>query len=172
MLAHDMARAFGGSFLLRIEDIDQSRARSEWEALIYDDLAWLGLTWEEPVMRQSERLGDYGAALDRLWNLGLLYPCKCKRRDILAAASAPHEGEPIMGPDGIVYPGTCRPEVHPGGTRPRDAALRLNMAAALDHLKNGQAPLTDMGNPPSTFPTFNELISPKKCEDKIVNAGE
>ena len=136
MLAHDIAMAAGGTFLLRIEDIDQSRARPEWEAQIYDDLRWLGLSWPEPVMRQSERTPAYESALDQLWQTGLLYPCTCTRRDIEEAASAPQEGAPIHGPDGIVYPGTCRgrmsyerafPEQHP---RPTGNPLRLDMTLA------------------------------------------
>lgn len=131
-VAHDMARNAGGQFLLRIEDIDTARAKPTWEAQIFDDLRWLGLTWPEPVLRQSENLQAYGAALDQLWQAGLLYPCTCNRRDILAAASAPQEGKtPLMGPDGMIYPGTCRPERPPNGPRPKGVALRLNMRRAL-----------------------------------------
>jgi glutamyl-Q tRNA(Asp) synthetase len=130
LLAHDMARAAGGAFLLRIEDIDRARSRPEWDAQIVDDLRWLGLSWPEPVMRQSDRLPAYRAALDRLWARGLLFPCTCARRDIAAAAAAPHEGEPPMGPDGIVYPGTCRGRARTGPL-PDAAVLRLDMAAAL-----------------------------------------
>ena len=133
MLAHDMARAKGGEFLLRIEDIDQSRARPEWESQIKEDLAWLGLTWDGPVMRQSGRMAAYDAALDTLWARGLLYPCACTRRDIAQAMSAPQEGAaPALGPDGPVYPGTCRNlRPAPGSPRPRDQHLRLDMKAAL-----------------------------------------
>ena len=127
LLAADMARTAGGVFLLRIEDIDQSRARAQWEAQIYYDLHWLGVEWPVPVLRQSERLGFYTSALDRLWARGLLYACTCSRRDIDLALNAPQEG--VIGPDGPVYPGTCR-------NLPRGEAangvLRLNMAAALD----------------------------------------
>ncbi|MFZ0099848.1 MAG: glutamate--tRNA ligase family protein, partial [Gemmobacter sp.] len=131
IVAHDMARAAGGRFLLRIEDIDQTRCRPAWEAQIYDDLAWLGLSWEEPVMRQSDRLPTYQAALDALWARGVLYPCTCSRRDIEAALAAPQEGAPIaMGPDGPVYPGICRHHSRVGA-RPADAVLRLDIAAAL-----------------------------------------
>lgn len=131
ILAHDMARRAGGVFLLRIEDIDQSRARPEWEARIYDDLTWLGLTWDGAVMRQSDRTGAYAAALDDLWARGLLYPCHCNRRDILTAASAPQEGiEPASGPDGIIYPGTCR-TCDRTGPRPQKTALRLDLARAV-----------------------------------------
>ncbi|MEL6678171.1 MAG: glutamate--tRNA ligase family protein, partial [Pseudomonadota bacterium] len=115
-----------------IEDIDRSRARPDWEALIYEDLRWLGLTWAEPVLRQSDRLPAYRTALARLWSIGVLYPCTCTRRDIGAAASAPQEGMPLIGPDGIVYPGTCRRV--PTGAMPEDGVLRLNMGRALDLL--------------------------------------
>ena len=130
LLAYDLAQASDGEFLLRIEDIDQSRARPAWEAQIYEDLAWLGLRWELPVMRQSERQAAYDAALDTLWQRGLLYPCTCSRADIAAAASAPQEGAPLLGPDGIIYPRPCRPEQQPAGTRPRDLPLRLDMERA------------------------------------------
>ena len=134
LLASDMARAGEGRFLLRIEDIDSSRARPEWEDGIYDDLAWLGLTWETPVMRQSERIPAYRAALTRLWALGLLYPCTCSRRDIVAAAEAPQEGvPPAFGPDGLIYPGTCRQIPNLASPLP-NAVLRLNMARALRKL--------------------------------------
>ena len=147
MLAHDMARAAKGTFLLRIEDIDQTRARPGWEAQIYDDLRWLGLNWPEPVMRQSDRLPAYRAALERLWDMDLLYPCTCSRRDIEIAASAPQEGvERVLGPDGPVYPGTCRPAAPPPGAMPRALPLRLDMARALamagtpEFTETGQGP--------------------------------
>ncbi|QCO56896.1 tRNA glutamyl-Q(34) synthetase GluQRS (plasmid) [Pseudorhodobacter turbinis] len=126
MLAADMARAAGGRFLLRIEDIDRARSRASWEAQIYDDLHWLGLDWPDPVMRQSKRLAVYGAALDALWARGLLYHCTCTRRDIETAMSAPQEGAMPFGPDGLIYPGTCR------DLQRKDGVLRLNMATALD----------------------------------------
>jgi glutamyl-Q tRNA(Asp) synthetase len=126
LVAHDH-----GDMRLRIEDIDQSRARPEWEAAIHDDLAWLGLSYPTPVMRQSERMDLYAAALDALWARGLLYPCTCLRRDILAAASAPQEGAPLHGPDGVIYPGTCR-SASRRGPRPLDAALRLDAGAVHD----------------------------------------
>ncbi|WP_068115180.1 tRNA glutamyl-Q(34) synthetase GluQRS [Tropicimonas marinistellae] len=131
VLAYELAREAGGTFLLRIEDIDRSRARQEWESLIYRDLHWLGLDWPVPVLRQSERQRAYRDALDGLWRRGLLYPCRCRRRDIAEASRAPQEGAgPIVGPDGIVYPGTCR-------NRPRrgflpDDALRLDMEKAVE----------------------------------------
>jgi glutamyl-Q tRNA(Asp) synthetase len=148
ILAHDMARAAGGEFLLRIEDIDQARARPEWEALIYEDLAWLGLTWETPVMRQSERRPAYHAALETLWARGLLYPCTCRRRDIEEAARAPQEGAPHYGPDGLVYPGTCRPTAPPKGEMPGDCALRLDMARAWDQIGTAALQFTETGAGP------------------------
>ena len=127
LLAHDIARDRGGTFLLRIEDIDRARARPEWEALIFEDLHWLGLDWPIPVMRQSDRLPAYARALKRLTDLGLTYPCTCTRADIRAALAAPQEGAPLLGPDGLVYPGTCR-----GQHRDADsAAIRLDMAHAI-----------------------------------------
>jgi len=106
LFAGEQARATRGRFLLRIEDIDRTRCRREFEAALLEDLAWLGLTWEEPVRRQSEHFGDYRAALDRLQGDGLLYPCFCTRAEIQAeiarAGAAPH------GSDGPLYPGTCR----------------------------------------------------------------
>lgn len=131
-----MARARNGRFLLRIEDIDRQRSKPEWELQIYDDLAWLGIRWDAAPMRQSDRTSAYEAALDALWKRNLLYPCTCTRRDMAAAASAPQEGgEGLMGPDGLVYPGTCRPKsgISLGQTRrPQGIALRLNMSRAIE----------------------------------------
>ena len=100
--SHDLARAGGGRFLLRIEDIDAGRSRDGFVADIAQDLHWLGLAWDGEAVRQSTRLDAYRAALGALGAAGLLYPCFCTRADIAAAASAPH------GPEGAVYPGTCR----------------------------------------------------------------
>ncbi len=134
MVAFDMAMAAGGTFLLRIEDIDQSRCRPEWEAQIYDELQWLGLWWPDPVMRQSTRGAAYADAVNALFDRGYLYPCRCNRRDIAEAASAPQErASPVMGPDGIVYPGTCRDWgilARANGDDLGEYALRLDMARA------------------------------------------
>jgi glutamyl-Q tRNA(Asp) synthetase len=100
------ARAAGARFLLRIEDIDTGRCREEFVVAIVEDLRWLGLAWEEPVLRQSARGDAYREALARLAARGLVYPCFCTRREIAdeiaRAVEAPH------GPDGPIYPGTCR----------------------------------------------------------------
>jgi glutamyl-Q tRNA(Asp) synthetase len=99
------AHAAGQRFLIRIEDIDRTRSRPEFETAIFEDLAWLGLDWEKPVLRQSERFAAYREALDLLHERRLLYPCFCTRKDIAdevaRSAEAPH-GE------GQLYPGTCR----------------------------------------------------------------
>ncbi len=126
------AQEAGGRFVLRIEDIDATRCRPEFERAIYEDLAWLGLTWDEPVRRQSQHMADYAAALERLDRLGVLYPCFCTRQEIAAeiaaAANAPH------GPDGPLYPGSCRPLSAADRTariaRGLPYALRLDAAAA------------------------------------------
>ena len=131
LTAWQIARDAGGIFLLRIEDIDTTRSRPEWEAQIHDDLRWLGLDWPGPVRRQSDHAADYRNALETLWHQGLVYPCSCTRRDVQAAASAPQEGAPLLGPDGIVYPGTCRRDIPPPGPMPGGQALRLNMRRAL-----------------------------------------
>jgi glutamyl-Q tRNA(Asp) synthetase len=106
VLAHDYARERGGRFLLRIEDIDPGRARPEYVDGIIEDLSWLGLAWDGEILFQSRRLHLYAEALGRLKGQGLVYPCFCTRSaiaaEIAASASAPH------GPDGPLYPGTCR----------------------------------------------------------------
>ena len=129
LYADAVASAQGGTFLLRIEDIDRSRARPHWEAEIDRDLAWLGLDWPKPAMRQSDRMHAYREALERLWSDGLLYPCTCRRRDIEAAASAPQEGAAQIGPDGTIYPGLCRDKPRPRAI-PDDCALRLDLNCA------------------------------------------
>jgi glutamyl-Q tRNA(Asp) synthetase len=120
ILAHDMARAARGRFLLRIEDTDRARCKPAWEAQIYHDLQWLGLTWETPVLRQSDHIRRYASAIDALIRRGLTYPCQCSRTDIRAATSAPQEGA-----DHIPYPGTCRRR-QMDQRRPTDA-IRLKL---------------------------------------------
>ena len=121
--AHALARAAGGRFLLRIEDIDLARCREDHVATILADLDWLGIRWDGPVVRQSSRLALYAAALDRLQAQGLVYPCFCTRAEIAASASAPH------GSDGAVYPGTCRSLRGADLSRPH--CWRLDMARAV-----------------------------------------
>ena len=120
IVAHDLARARGGKFLLRIEDIDGTRSRTGLVEEFLADLRWLGLEWEGEVVFQSARLDSYTAAGERLKAMGLLYPCQCTRAEVAAAARA-------MGPDGPIYPGTCRGK----DVSPEGAAWRLDMAQAV-----------------------------------------
>ena len=122
----------GGRFLLRIEDIDEGRCRPEFEDGILEDLAWLGLEWEKPVWRQSDHMDGYAAVLDYLDRDSLLFPCFCTRKDLQLetanATSAPH------GPDGPLYPGTCRSlsrmQAEDRMAAGEAYALRLNITAA------------------------------------------
>lgn len=120
IIAHDLARAADGRFLLRIEDIDGPRSRPELADEFRRDLAWLGLEWEE-VPAQSTRLDTYAAAAKQLRALGVLYPCTCTRKEIEEAGARP-------GSDGLIYPGTCK-RTPPDPLRP--AALRLDAGKAL-----------------------------------------
>ena len=136
----------GDRFLLRIEDIDQTRCRPEYEAAIYDDLHWLGLRWEIPVLRQSSRTKFYQEAIDKLTKNGLTYHCTCTRADIRSALAAP------QGPDGPIYPGTCRDKGRP------DGALRLNVAKATANMP---------------YPSFSESgkthrFNPRQLSDDII----
>ncbi|MDP3960574.1 MAG: tRNA glutamyl-Q(34) synthetase GluQRS [Pseudorhodobacter sp.] len=134
-------RARGGQMLLRFEDIDTARCRPGFEAAIIDDLHWLGITWPKPVLHQATRMSAYAAALARLTAMGLTYRCNCTRGDIRSALSAPQEGAAALGPDGPIYPGTCRER----GPDPGDSfmALRLNMGAAMRRV--GEVAFTETG---------------------------
>lgn len=118
--AHDLARAAGGEFRLRIEDIDAERSRPELVPQFLADLAWLGLQHDGPVVFQSARLASYAAAGETLKAMGLLYPCRCTRAEVLAAS-------PGEGPDGPLYAGTCRGKA----VDPQGAAWRLDMSRAV-----------------------------------------
>src|SRR6185437_10125537 len=125
------ARA-GDRFLLRIEDLDQGRAREDFIAAIFEDLAWLGLSWDEPVLRQSHRFEAYRAALGRL--SPFTYPCFCTRKEI--ADEIARAAEAPQGPDGPLYPGTCRhlseDERQTRIARGEAYAVRLNTATAFE----------------------------------------
>lgn len=142
ILAHDMARAAGGRFLLRMEDTDLDRCRPDFDAQIRDDLSWLGLAWDGPVHRQSAHIDAYHLRLHPLAARGLLYPCACSRSDIRAALSAPQEGVTFD-----VYPGTCRGR--PMTTRSPGDALRLDLSVALASLSGADLVFTETG--PSHF---------------------
>jgi len=142
LLNADMARAAGGKFLLRIEDIDASRCRPEYEAAIYDDLSWLGIRWEEPVLRQSENYEKYRDARERLEAMGLIYPSFETRAEIARlVAERDAQGRWPRDPDGApLYPGSAKNlsaaerQQRIGSGEPY--ALRLDMPAALARSKN------------------------------------
>jgi glutamyl-Q tRNA(Asp) synthetase len=151
LLNADRGRATGGTLLLRIEDIDATRCRPEYEAAIYEDLAWLGIEWQQPVRRQSEHLHDYRAALARLEGMGLIYPSFESRAEIARLVAARGEDWP-RDPDGApLYPGDAKSM--PLAERVRRIAggepyaLRLDMAAALE--RTGPLTWTETGEGPA-----------------------
>lgn len=150
LTAAEFAARAGGRFLVRIEDTDRTRARPEYEAAIFEDLAWLGLQWGEPVRRQSEHFGDYAHALDVLKGLGCAYPCFCTRKDIEAEFAASVNAP--QGPDGPIYSGTCRalPESERAQRLARGDghAWRLDVAAALARL-DGPLTFEELGGGPN-----------------------
>ncbi len=138
LFTHDLARQWDGRFLLRMEDIDPGRCRPEYDAAIREDLAWLGLTWEKPVLRQSEHLAHYEAALARLDHMGLLYDCFASRQEVAKAVRESKERPVPRDPDGApLYPGiykhaseaTCRALKARGV--PYARRLHMDRAAAL-----------------------------------------
>ncbi len=136
LLSHDMARRHGGRLLLRIEDIDTGRSRPAFEAQILDDLAWLGLEWEQPVRRQSEHFETFRHHAARLQAQGLLYPCFATRKEISDRIAAAGRAEHPSDPDGApLYPGLYRDLPEAQARRRRAAgepyALRLDMARAV-----------------------------------------
>jgi glutamyl-Q tRNA(Asp) synthetase len=139
LLNFDLARETGGHFLLRIEDIDPGRCRAEFEAAIYEDLAWLGIGWELPVRRQSEHLAEYRKSLAELSGLGLLYPSFESRAEIAGMVARAEQREPWpRDPDGApVYPGQGKSLSKAERKRRIESgapyALRLEMAAACLH---------------------------------------
>ena len=167
LLAHEMARASGGKFLLRIEDIDSTRSRPKWEEQIYDDLTWLGITWDSEPMRQSDRLSAYKPALHALWDRQLLFPCDCTRRDIQTAMSAPQEGvSPAYGPDGLIYPGTCRAIAPRTGRIPEQKTLRLDLQEALLETEKTSFEFQEIG------PEFSEQTQSVTCLELLSTVGD
>ena len=162
LYGHRLAEAKNGLWLLRIDDLDHSRSKPEWTQQIFDDLHWLGLAWSEPVRFQSQETDTYQTALDALARAGLIYPCCCNRADITQAAVAPQEGVPEFGPDGRIYPGTCRHRSL-SQARPGDA-LRLDMRKAFKALQK-----------PVTYEEFGEQHSEQitlKAEALIAQVGD
>jgi glutamyl-Q tRNA(Asp) synthetase len=168
LFAEQAAREGGGRFLLRIEDIDTARARTAFEHAIEEDLAWLQLTWERPVRRQSEHFADYAAALDVLRERDLLYPCFCTRREIAAEIAA--SAMAPQGPDGPLYPGTCRRVDAKERTRRladgEDHAWRLDVARAtaaagvLTFEEEGDVP--DAGRVAARSEMFGDVVLARK----------
>lgn len=129
LVGHEMARPAGGRFLVRMEDIDLERSREDHIWSILEDLRWLGLSWEEPVLRQSTRFGAYSHAIGKLQEMGLLYPCWASRREVAEQAIG-------FDPDGApIYPGTWRGRTAEDVTAMLSAgiphALRIDMDRAL-----------------------------------------
>jgi glutamyl-Q tRNA(Asp) synthetase len=173
LTADSAARAAGGRFLLRIEDIDATRCRPQFEAAIYEDLAWLGLEWETPVRRQSEHFDAYAAALDRLRARGLLYRCFKTRREILdEIGRAPHG--PGEGPDGVIYRGAALAAEEEGALlaegRPYAWRLSLDRARAvlgsaydaLSFLEEGEGPGGEHGRIPVRPETAGDVVLARK----------
>ncbi len=174
LLNADMASAAGGRLLLRIEDIDEARCRPEYEAAIYEDLAWLGLRWEQPVWRQSEHYEDYRAALAQLDALGLVYPSFESRAEIarLVAEREAHGAWP-RDPDGApLYPGAAKTMAAAERARRMAAgepyALRLDMAAAiactgpLSWEETGAGPLGESGSIAADPAAWGDVILARK----------
>jgi glutamyl-Q tRNA(Asp) synthetase len=174
LLNADMARAKNGRLLLRIEDIDSTRCRPEFETAIYEDLAWLGLEWEMPVWRQSGHYGEYRAVLARLEAFGLVYPTFESRAEIahLVAAREVHGPWP-RDPDGApLYPGNAKDMTAAERRRHTDAgepyALRLDMQAALAHVgpltwaETGSGPAGESGNIAADPAIWGDVILARK----------
>ena len=178
LINFDMARATGGLLLLRIEDIDHTRCHAEYEAAIYEDLAWLGIVWEEPIRRQSEHLDDYRAALGQLEALGLVYPSFESRAEITAlivereAAGLRYELWP-RDPDGApIYPGTAKSLLPAERQRRIEAgaryALRLDMAAArarageLGWAETGEGPAGETGAVAAAPAAWGDVVLARK----------
>lgn len=175
LMNFEAARASGGRFLLRIEDIDRTRCRPELETAIYEDLAWLGIAWEKPVRRQSEHLGEYRSALAELEAQGLLYPSFESRAEIAAQVAAAPAGWP-RDPDGVsLYPGTARGlsaaerERRIAAGEPH--ALRLDVAAALARMAGAPLTWNETGAGPDGE-TGTVAATPQRWGDAILGRKE
>lgn len=123
LLAYNSAIRSGGKFFIRIEDIDQIRCKKLFIEQILDDLKWLGINYEKPILKQSSRFKFYKKTLQSLWDNNYLFGCDCTRKDI-NIASAPNE-KTLYGPDGIIYPNTCLNKIR--SKKMPSTALRLNL---------------------------------------------
>ncbi|MGE0056101.1 MAG: tRNA glutamyl-Q(34) synthetase GluQRS [Hyphomicrobium sp.] len=147
----ELARRLGGRFLVRIEDIDQTRVRPEYISGIFEDLAWLGVAFEQPVLFQSHHLADYKRAAAKLDDMGLLYPCFASRKEIVAAADPKK-----LDPEGaLVYPGIWRgrsqEDVRREIAKGEPFAMRLDMESAVALARN------KLGGPPITFTEIDRV---------------
>lgn len=173
LVAEAWARLSGGRFLLRIDDLDQTRCRPGYERGIYEDLAWLGLPFDPAVRRQSECMDEYAAALERLRGMGVLYPCFCTRAEIQAELAA-MAGAP-QGPEDPLYPGTCRslspippPDQVQGRTSPargedsdgRPFAWRIDVAQAVQLVEANLPPSPLRGTSPAI--TVGDVVLSRK----------
>jgi glutamyl-Q tRNA(Asp) synthetase len=166
------ARAEGGRFLLRIEDIDQTRCRRHFETQIYEDLAWLGLHWERPTRRQSEHFADYTRALAQLNAMGLIYPCFATRKQIVEAAAG--EQRSVFDPDGaLIYPGLFRDapkaEIEARKSTGEPFAIRLHvekaMQAAADKLQGGRLTFCEVD---ASGHEIRHLANPEQWGDVVL----
>ncbi len=164
----------GGRCLLRIEDIDRTRCRPEYETALLEDLAWLGLRWEEPVRRQSDHFAEYGAALGDLSRRGLLYPCFCTRKQVQAEI-ARIGGAPHAEDGTAIYPGTCRKlsaderaaRIAAGG----NYALRLDLAAAFAGLPQLHWHDREQGRQTLTLPSLQQALGDTVLARKEIPAS-
>jgi glutamyl-Q tRNA(Asp) synthetase len=174
LLNFELARRSGGRMLLRIEDIDSTRCKPEFEAAVYEDLAWLGIAWETPVRRQSEHLADYRAAVEQLAAQGLVYPSFESRAEIAKMVAQREANAPWpRDPDGApLYPGAAKSLT--SGERARllesgtPYALRLDMAAAcaragdLDWIEHGEGPDGESGQVAARPQAWGDVILARK----------
>lgn len=173
VVGHDWAQMLGGRFLVRIEDIDLARTREEHVSAIFEDLAWLGLDWGRPVLRQSEHFADYQAAADKLAALGLLYPCFATRTDIAATLKGrKHTADPDGAP---LYPHLHKhldpAEIAERKARGEPFALRLHMDRALElaarKLRDRPLTFTELGGPNSSCSTLIKA-KPERWGDVVI----
>ena len=174
LLNFDLARQSGGRFLLRIEDIDATRCKPEFEAAIYEDLAWLGIDWEQPVRRQSEHFDDYRAAIDQLSARGLVYPSFESRAEITRlVVQRETDGVWPRDPDGApLYPGAAKSLSADQRVRLLESgmpyALRLDMAAAwagvggLAWIEHGEGPDRETGTVAARPEAWGDVILARK----------
>lgn len=175
LTAFETAKRAGGQFLLRIENIDTGRSRPEFEAAIAEDLAWLGIKWPLPVRRQSEHFDDYREALLRLDKVGVLYPCFCTRKEIAAEIARADVAPHLLheGPEGPLYPGTCRAlSARAGAERMASGAayaLRIDVGKAseaagpLKFIEQGRGPAGETGK---------QIVQPELLGDVVLARKE